>query len=77
MVPRQRKKPKKKANSGGKGNTSLVTQSEEDRLAPSTRAQRLKRVFLIDITQCLCCGGAMRIIADITDPAVMQKISSI
>lgn len=39
-----------------------------------TWAQRLKRVFNIDITICNHCGGAVRIIATIEDPLVIQKI---
>jgi hypothetical protein len=39
-----------------------------------TWAQRLKRVFGIDIGTCAACGGAMRIIACIEDPAVIEKI---
>jgi hypothetical protein len=37
-------------------------------------AQRLKRVFNIDIETCSVCGGAMRIIACIEDPVVIEKI---
>jgi len=37
-------------------------------------AQRLKRVFEIDIETCPACGGAVRIIACIEDPAVIDKI---
>jgi len=43
-------------------------------LAPLTWAQRLKRVFNIDITLCPRCGGTLRVIADITDPDVIQTI---
>ncbi len=39
-----------------------------------TWAQRLKRVFGIDIETCRECGGAVRIIACIDDPAVIEKI---
>ena len=39
-----------------------------------TWAQRLKRVFHIDIETCRHCGGAVRIIACIEDPVVIQKI---
>ena len=35
---------------------------------------RLKRVFNIDIETCSECGGDVRIIASIEDPAVIQKI---
>ncbi len=37
-------------------------------------AQRLKRVFGIDIETCPACGGALRIIACIEDPLVIKKI---
>ena len=39
-----------------------------------TWAQRLKRVFGLDIETWLACGGALRIIACIEDPAVIKKI---
>ena len=42
--------------------------------APLTWAQRLKRVFEIDITLCPLCGGQLRVIADITDPDLIRKI---
>ena len=44
------------------------------RRAAMTWAQRLKRVFGIDIETCSACGGALRIIACIEDPAVIKKI---
>jgi hypothetical protein len=37
-----------------------------------TWAQRLKRVFNIDIETCNHCGGAVKIIACIEDPAVIE-----
>jgi len=39
-----------------------------------TWAKRLKRVFNIDIEACCDCGGEVRIIACIEDPAVIRKI---
>ena len=39
-------------------------------------AQRLKRVFNIDVTICSACGGPMKIIASIEDPFVIDKILS-
>ena len=39
-----------------------------------TWAIRLKRVFGIDIETCSECGGDVRIIASIEDPAVIKKI---
>ncbi len=39
-----------------------------------TWAQRLKRVFWIDIETFQHCGGAVRVIASIEDPVVIEKI---
>ena len=39
-----------------------------------TWAQRLKRVFKIDILTCEDCGGAVKVLASIEDPAVIKKI---
>ena len=44
------------------------------RRAAMTWAQRLKRVFGIDIKTCPACGGVMRIIACIEDPEVIANI---
>ena len=45
-----------------------------ERRAAMTWAQRLKRVFGIDIETCPACGGALRIVACIEDSAVIKKI---
>ena len=37
-------------------------------------AQRLKRVFGIEIETCLQCGGKVKVIASIEDPAVIARI---
>lgn len=39
-----------------------------------TWAQRLKRVFDIDVDICDYCGGAVKVIGCIEDPAVIKKI---
>ena len=39
-----------------------------------TWAQRLKRVFKIDLETCETCGGRMKVIAVIEDPAVIKRI---
>ena len=49
-------------------------QTPAQRRAAMTWAQRLKRVFGIDIETCSACGGALRIIACIEDPQVIKKI---
>ena len=42
-----------------------------------TWAQRLKRVFNIDVETCRVCGAAAKIIACIEDPAVIRKIPGV
>ncbi len=37
-------------------------------------AKRLKRVFGIDIEACARCGGKLKVIASIQEPAVIAKI---
>ena len=39
-----------------------------------TWAQRLKRVFKIELLTCEPCGGAVKVIASIEDPAVIKQI---
>ena len=43
-------------------------------LAPMSWAQRLKRVFAIDIESCPDCGGKLRVIASIEEPGLIAKI---
>lgn len=45
-----------------------------ERRASMTWAQRLTRVFSSDIETCQACGGAVRIIACIEDPVVIEHI---
>jgi hypothetical protein len=63
----------------GKGNKSKSPDEPQDptpaeRRAAMTWAQRLKRVFNIDIETCSECGGAVKVIACIEDPVVIEKI---
>ena len=44
------------------------------RHAVMTWAQRLKRVFNIDVETCRICGGTAKVIACIEDPVVIKKI---
>jgi hypothetical protein len=59
-----------------KGNAAQQQQDQTpaERRTSMTWAQRLKRVFNIDIETCSECGGAVRIIASIEDPAVINQI---
>jgi hypothetical protein len=50
--------------------TSTPAESAVDQArptAPLTWAERVKRVFDIDISVCPLCGGTLRVIADVTD----------
>ena len=63
----------------GKGATGQAAAQTDhrtpaERRASMTWAQRLKRVFGIDIETCSVCGGAMRILACSQDPVVIEKI---
>jgi hypothetical protein len=63
----------------GKGNKSKALneaqeQTPAERRAALTWAQRLKRVFNIDIETCHACGGTVKAIACIEDPVVIKKI---
>jgi hypothetical protein len=63
----------------GKGNKSKVSDDEQnqtptERRASMTWAQRLKRVFGIDIKTCRECGGAVKVIACIEDPVLVKRI---
>ena len=50
------------------------SRTEAERRGAMTWAQRLRRVFHIDIETCGACGGPVRVIASIEDPAVIGKI---
>ena len=63
----------------GRGNTRCLDKDREEqtpaeRRASMTWAQRLKRMFNIDIETCRECGGAVKVIACIEDSAVIKKI---
>ena len=63
----------------GRGGQHPTTEDQEEatpaeRRAAMTWAQRLKRVFGIDIEICPACGGAVPSIACIEQPAVVEKI---
>ena len=61
---------------GKQAKTAQETQQQTaaEQRASMTWAQRLKRVFNIDIDTCSHCGGDVRIIACIEDTAVIAKI---
>ena len=68
VTPARRGKGIKPKTANGK-----QEQTPAERRVSMTWAQRLKRVFNIDIETCSACGGAMKVIASIEDPIVMPK----
>ena len=48
--------------------------SPEQKRRAMSWAQRLKRVFSIDVTTCAHCGGAVRIVASIEEPTAIRAI---
>ncbi len=76
-MPTHSKRPVKKIEGREESKTYKTAKEsaiQDELVAPLTWAQRLKRVFNIDITLCPLCGGTVRVIADITDPDIIQKI---
>ena len=53
---------------------ALTERTPAERHVVMTWAQRLKRVFNIDIKTCQTCGATMKVIACIEDPEVIRKI---
>ena len=75
IVPTKGKKAKiKKKSDKGEHKPETEAKVEDELIAPLSWAQRLKRVFNLDINLCPFCGGTLRVIADITDPDIIQKI---
>jgi hypothetical protein len=74
---RARVTPAKRGRGGQSGAAAEVDEpTAAERRASMTWAQRLKRVFGIDIETCPACGGSVRIVACIEDPDVIGKILS-
>src|SRR5690606_2787885 len=66
VVPKARSAAAKKARECGEPSAS-------DRQRAMTWAQRLKRVFAIDIEICRSCGGKLRVIASNEDSAAVER----
>ena len=81
-MPVSQHKPTSGASWNGYAGTSPARRGRQDnepktsaqRHAAMTWAQRLKRVFKIDIETCEHCGSAVKVIACIEDPVVIRKI---
>ena len=66
--------PAGRGKGGKQVGADIDDRSPAERHASMTWAQRLKRVFNIDITLCERCQGPVRIIACIEDPAAIRQI---
>ena len=77
VMPKQRKKlaasPDHAQTPGSHGDRSGAG-CGEDLITPLNWAQRLRRVFLMEITVCPHCCGTLRIIGDVTYPARIERI---
>jgi len=66
-----------KGSAAAGGAPTVAANDNEDGATPAQRmtwAQRLRRVFRIDVGICPKCGGAMKIIACIDEEEVIEKI---
>jgi hypothetical protein len=59
---------------GGKADPANSDQPITSRHVAMTWAQRLKRVFGIEINTCTRCGGKLKVIASIEEPEVIARI---
>lgn len=71
ITPAKRGKKTTKVQAGG---ADWLDKSQEEQHRAMTWMQRLKRVFNIDIETCERCGGKVKVIASIEDPAVIAHI---
>ncbi len=73
VVPTPKRSKRKKIKHAKAVDSSASTEANHP-LAPLSWAERLKRVFKLDIELCPRCGGRLRVIATITQPEVIQKL---
>ena len=71
ITPAKRGKKTTKVEAGG---ADWLDKKPEERHRAMTWMQRLKRVFNIDIETCERCGGKVKVVASIEDPAVIAHI---
>jgi hypothetical protein len=74
ITPSRRGKGRRSASTDDRFDQSPGTSSLDDMYPEGIKAQRLKRVFNIDIETCRECGGSVRVIACIEDPVVVNRI---
>ncbi|MEZ5485833.1 MAG: transposase, partial [Lysobacteraceae bacterium] len=55
-------------------NANSDHRTPDERRRAMSWAQRLKRVFSIDVTTCAHCGGTVRIVASVEEPTAIRAI---
>jgi hypothetical protein len=65
--------PSGRGRKAGRG-AAQPERSSIERHAAMTWARRLKRAFGIDVESCVRCGKAVRVIASIEEPALIERI---
>ncbi|NOX52824.1 MAG: hypothetical protein GXP16_20165 [Gammaproteobacteria bacterium] len=73
VVPTPNRQAKKKRKHTAHAESQPAVENDPP-LAPLSCAERLKRVFKLDIEHCPKCGGRLRVIAAVTTPDVIRKI---
>jgi hypothetical protein len=63
---------------GGRGTGAQKRAAASEQLTPAdirmNWARRLKRVFGVEIEQCVRCGGRLKVIASIEEPELIERI---
>ena len=63
---------------GGRGTGAQKRAAASEQLTPAdirmNWARRLKRVFGVEIEQCVRCGGRLKVIASIEEPDLIERI---
>jgi hypothetical protein len=60
----------------GARSQAVTPERPKDPRTAMNRARRLKRVFGIEIEQCMRCGGRLKVIASIEEPELIERILS-
>lgn len=66
--------PGKGATADANADTSADHRTPDEKRRSMTWAQRLKRVFGIDVETCVHCGGKVKIVASVEEPQAIRAI---
>jgi len=65
---------KRPATDVASAGANIDDRSPDEKRCAMTWAQRLKRVFNIDVSTCVYCGGSVHIVASIEEPKAIRAI---